>query len=262
MTAFSYAILQYSHDLNKTVWLYDGNVEFLTGRHISLFIVCFLLLTLLIIPFTLSLLCIQGLQVMSTFRLTFRIQSLTPFFDIYSEPYRSKHRYWTGVHLLTRVTVAVTMAFNVSNNPSVTLIVVAATTVTLLAYASYMGVYKDWLHNALEIALLSNLAILSVVMFYALLTNGNVVQTTCASIIVTFIIFVMIVIYHVLQEIMLMRKFRDLKTRAIECVLRTRGNGCSEQSQNENLVSNQATNNEVTHTVICLQDLVTAKEYM
>ena len=50
------------------------------------------------------------------------------------------------------------MAFNVSNNPSVTLIVVAATTVTLLAYASYMGVYKDWLHSALEIALLSNLA--------------------------------------------------------------------------------------------------------
>ena len=64
------------------------------------------------------------------------------------------------------------MAFNVSNNPSVTLIVVAAITVILLAYALYnMGVYKDWLHNALEIALLSNLAILSVVMFYALLIS-------------------------------------------------------------------------------------------
>ena len=56
-----------------------------------------------------------------------------------------------------------------------------------------MGVYKDWLHNALEIALLSNLAILSVVMFYALLTNGNITQTMCASIVVTFII-VMVVI--------------------------------------------------------------------
>ena len=58
-----------------------------------------------------------------------------------------------------------------------------------------------------------------------------------------------------------MRKFRDLKTRAIECVLRIRGNRCSEQSQNENLVSNRVTNNEVTHTDICLQDLVTAKKY-
>ena len=36
---------------------------------------------------------------------------------------------------------------------------------------------------------------------------------------------------------------------------------CSEKSQNENLVSNQATNNEVTHPDICLQDLVTAKKY-
>lgn len=259
-TAFSYAVLQYSDELNKIVWLYDGNVEFLTGKHISLFIVCFLLLTLLIIPFTLSLLFTQGLQLMSKFRLTFWIQSLTPFFDIYSEPYRSKHRYWTGVHLLTRVIVVVTVAFNASNNPAVTLTAVAVTTILLLAYASYMGVYKNWLHNALEIALLSNLAILSVIMFYALLTNGNnIAQTTCASVVVTFIIFVVVVIYHILQKIISMRKFKDLKIRVIECVLRIRGNGCCEQSQNENLVSNQATNNEVTHTDIYLQDLVTAK---
>ena len=37
ITAFSYAVLQYSDDLNKTVWLYDGNVEFFTGRHLLLF---------------------------------------------------------------------------------------------------------------------------------------------------------------------------------------------------------------------------------
>ena len=98
---------------------------------------------------------------------------------------RSKHRYWTGLHLLIRVIVAVTVAFNVSNNPSVTLIVVAATIVMLLACASYMGVYKDWLHNVLEIAFLSNLAIHSIIMFYALVTNENIAQTTCASIIVT-----------------------------------------------------------------------------
>lgn len=152
------------------------------------------------------------------------------------------------------------VAFNVSNNPAVTLTAVAVTTILLLAYASYMGVYKNWLHNALEIALLSNLAILSVVMFYTLLTNGNnIAQTTCASVVVTFIIFVVVVIYHILQKIMSMRKFRDLKIRVIECVLRIRGNGCCEQLQNENLISNQATNNEVTHTDICLQDLVTAK---
>ena len=75
------------------------------------------------------------------------------------------------------------------------------------------------------------------------------------------IIFIMVIINHVLQKMMSMRKFRNLKTRAIECVLRIRGiNGCSEKSQNENLVSNQVTSNEVTHTDMCLQDLVTAKK--
>ena len=91
-----------------------------------------------------------------------------------------------------------------------------------------MGVYKNWLHNALEIALLFNLGILSVIMFYTLLTNGSIALTTCTSIGITFILFVMIMIYHVIQKIMYVRKLRDLKTKITESVLRIRGNQCSE----------------------------------
>ena len=160
-SVFSSTVLQYSDDLSIRVWFYDGNIEFLAGKHIPLFVVCLLLLTLLIIPFTLSLISIQGLQMISKFRLTYWIHSLIPFFDIYSKPYKLKHRYWTGMLLLIRLIVVVTVSFNVNNNPTVNLIAVAVTTFVLLAYASYMGVYKNWLHNALEIALLFNLGMLS-----------------------------------------------------------------------------------------------------
>ena len=142
-SVFSSTVLQYSDDLNIRVWFYDGNIEFLAGKHIPLFVVCLLLLTLLIIPFTLSLISIQGLQMISKFRLTYWIHSLIPFFNIYSKPYKLKHRYWTGVLLLIRLIVVVTVSFNVNNNPTVNLIAVAVTTFVLLAYASYMGVYKN-----------------------------------------------------------------------------------------------------------------------
>ena len=257
-TVFSYTVLQYSDDLSKTVWFYDGNTEFLTGKHIPLFIACLLLLTLLIIPFTLSLISIQILQVISKFRRMFWVQSLIPFFDCYSKPYKSKHCYWIGVQLLIRVIVLVTTALNVNNRPAINLIAVSVTTIILLVYASYVGVYKHWLHNALEIALLFNLAILSIIILYTLLTNGNIALITSTSISITFILFVMIVIYHVIQKIMSMRKFRDLKTRITENVFQIRGNGCSEQHKNLN--SDHTTKNEVTHTDICLQELIMGKE--
>ena len=95
-------------------------------------------------------------------------------------------------------------------------------------------------------------------MFYALLTNGNIALATCTSISITFILFVMIVIYHIFQNVMSMRKFRDLKTRIAESVLRIRGS-----EQDKNMIFDQTTKNhdQVTHTDICLQELIMAKEY-
>ena len=61
ITVFSSTVLTYPDGYEKRVWLYDGNVEFLTGKHIPLFIATLLLLILLSIPYTLSLVSIQCL---------------------------------------------------------------------------------------------------------------------------------------------------------------------------------------------------------
>ena len=62
------------HDnFKKRVWLYDGNIEFLTGKHIPLFILTLLLLILLSISYTLSLISIQWLQRISHYRLLSRV---------------------------------------------------------------------------------------------------------------------------------------------------------------------------------------------
>ena len=50
ITVFSSTVLLYPDKFKKRVWLYDGNIEFLTGKHIPLFIATLLLLILLSVP--------------------------------------------------------------------------------------------------------------------------------------------------------------------------------------------------------------------
>ena len=57
------------------VWAYDGNIEYLGGRHIVLFTVAVLLLLLLFIPYTLLLLFGQCLRSMRVAILYWYIQS-------------------------------------------------------------------------------------------------------------------------------------------------------------------------------------------
>ena len=82
---FSSTLLYYPDGYRKRVWLYDGNIEFLTGKHIPLFIATFLLLILLSVPYTLSLVCSQWLQRISHCRLLFWVHRLMPLFDTYTK---------------------------------------------------------------------------------------------------------------------------------------------------------------------------------
>ena len=110
ITVFSSTILIYPDNFKKRVWLYDSNMEFLTGKHIPLFIVTLLMLILLSIPYTLTLINIQLLQRISHYRFLSWVHRLMPLFDAYTGPYKHKHRYWTGLLLLIRVILLTTFS--------------------------------------------------------------------------------------------------------------------------------------------------------
>ena len=99
---FSSTQLVYPDGYLRWVWLYDGNVDYLQGKHTGLFVAALLLLVLVSIPYTVSLLCIQWLQKISHYKLLFWVVKLQPLFDAYTGPYKIKHRYWTGLLLLVR----------------------------------------------------------------------------------------------------------------------------------------------------------------
>ena len=114
---FSFTTITYPDGFKKTVWLIDGNVEFLKGKHIALFLVTFIFV-ILSLPFTFILFTIQLLYKISHYRVMFWVQRLKPFVDAYTVPYRTNHRYWTGLLLITRIILLVIFSINQSNDTS------------------------------------------------------------------------------------------------------------------------------------------------
>ena len=93
---FSYSTITHLPSKHTTlVWSVDANVPLLGVRFIILFIVCFILFSILL-TFNIILLFTRTL---SRFRF---INKFKPFLDAYQGPYKNKYYYWTGLQLLIR----------------------------------------------------------------------------------------------------------------------------------------------------------------
>ena len=141
ITVFSYTVLIYSDGFSKKVWLYDGNVEFLSGKHAVLFFVAFLIFVSLSAPYTMTLVSIQWMQRFSHYRPLFWVHRLMPLFDAYTGPYKLKNRYWTGLLLLVRVIFLPIFSTNFTNNPAINLLAVTVMSSIILTYLSSVGGY-------------------------------------------------------------------------------------------------------------------------
>ena len=160
----------------RWVWLYDANVDYLSGKHIPLFLVAVLIFFFLFLPYTLLLLFGQWLQAISHLRLFSWVNSarLKPFLDSYHAPYRAKHRYWPGLLLLLRFVLLLVFAFNFQEDPRITLLAILVGTglFQMCAWISG-GVYRKWCLNVLEGSFALNLIILVGATYYIRLAKGN-----------------------------------------------------------------------------------------
>ena len=77
-------------DMNLFVWLSDGNVRYLEGKHVPLFLVSVLFLFSLFIPYTLSITFGPWLQSKTRYKLFGWVLKLKPFFDSYFGPLKDK----------------------------------------------------------------------------------------------------------------------------------------------------------------------------
>ena len=96
LTALSFTYLQVSDGSRFAVWLYDGNVQYLSVKHIPLFLFALLVFLLLFIPYTSVLLVSPHLQPYSRNRFLSWIDDrrLKHFLRSYHAPLKDKWRSW------------------------------------------------------------------------------------------------------------------------------------------------------------------------
>ena len=200
IVTFSFTFLEYP-DGNKAVWLYDGNVPFLHGKHAYLFIAGMVIFLFLFLPYTILLLLGQWLQAHSDWKCLKWASSnkLKIFLDAYNAPYKDQHRYWTGLLLVARFTLLLTSASNAFSDPNVNLVAVTISVLLLESLAWLAGgIYRKWFLNALEASFILNLGIIAAGVNT---TGGNhdaLMQTFLTIVLLTFI---GILAYHVYLQI-------------------------------------------------------------
>ena len=200
VTSVSSTELQYKNH-NKTVWLYDGNVPFLGGKHSLMFGFALVVFLFMVLPYTLLLLCGQCILLKSNWRIFCWINNskVKAFLDSYHGPYRVKHRYWPGLLLLLRVILLPPVAFAHSYDASVNLLAVSTVVIAILTWAWMAGgIYQNRWLDVLEASIMLNLGILTAATYYYKMhDNDSPVYVSLTSLGVVFLTFIGIMAYHV-----------------------------------------------------------------
>ena len=205
ITTLSFTYLLYEEGSSPAVWLYDGSIYFLQGKHIALLSVALLFGLFFILPFTLLLLLIPCLLAMSSHPILSWVNNLMPLLDAYQGPFKDRFRFWAGLMLVIRNILFVTFAVNTLGDPQINLLVILTVMFCLLALTWQLGsVYKNWAMNALETSFILNLAIISTWSLFQrgdpMSVNQSQAIVTCIMIGIAFVTFLFIAAYHVVIQ--------------------------------------------------------------
>ena len=201
ITALSSAVLHYPDGKQETVWLPDGNVKYFQGKHIPLALTAMLII-MVGLPYTILLFLWQWIvraPKWKVFKWT-RNTKLNVFIATYHVPHNSKYRYWTGLLLIVRVVLYIVASATVSANPQTIPLITTILVGGLFLFSKLftLRVYKSTIVDVVDSVLCFNLLALSSFSqfdFKANITKQTVVAYT--STIVTFILFIGVVFYHV-----------------------------------------------------------------
>ena len=188
------------------MWLLDGTVGYLSGKHIALFLVALSIL-LAGIVYTSILFFWQWIlrwQNMAMFRWV-RNQQLCHFLEPYA-PYAFQHRYWTGLFLILRIILYTVAAVNVSNDPAINLLAIGGSVTGILIFKGYFKankIYKKWPVEVMEMISYLNLTLFSLTSYYFFGSRRRQEAVAYLSVSITFALFVAILLYHIGSEFLL-----------------------------------------------------------
>ena len=263
VTIVSYTTITYPDGYTKFVWLYDGNTDYLRGKHIPLFIASVLLLLLFIVPYSLFLLGIQWLHKISVphYHVRRLTQNLKLLSDTYCEPYKPSSHYWSGLLLLARMVLLITFSADRKSCPSIGLFVTIILSSVLQAWIFFSKwVYKCNLINCLEVLYLCNLGVTSTIVLLELSTYNTysyIPTVVHISTAIAFLKFILILIYHIQRTFFVTKIGSRLKRKVLRFYSKDRKE--SEMKEFQTPIDQQTGYSRVTYTVIDLTKPLVSK---
>ena len=196
--SLSHAVLKYPDGSRTYVWLVDASVGYLSGKHIALFIIAFLII-IAGVCYTALLLFWQWLlrhQDKTLFRWT-KYQKLCHFIEPYHAPYADKHRYWAGLLFLVRVVIYIVFALNANGNPHVSLVAIILTIGGLLLAKGFLvNIYKKWPIDVMESIMYFNILGFAALPWYFIATPQRQTAVAYTSVTITFLFLLMVITFH------------------------------------------------------------------
>lgn len=179
-------------------WIMDGNIDYFDPSSHMILAIMAVLFIVVSLPFTLSLLFIKHIFALSNYCECFSfINKLKPFFDVYTGPFKDNARFWPGLLLLARVAILVAQVefskFLVFYYVTILVCLILSVIMVVLK-----GVYKEHFLNVIEYSSIFNIAIVFTLMTASENAKSDLIQgINHASILVVFITFLGIMLYHI-----------------------------------------------------------------
>ena len=211
-----------SGDMN--VWFYDGNVEYLQGKHATLFIIAVMTCTLFLFPYTFALTFIPIIERYSEHNKLFNYlhklaNKFKPVNDAHYAPYKGEWRWWLGARLWLVVVMYSLNPVYSSDNPSL-LLSIQATLVMLFMLVQaniqpfgqplqkmdkcnrHTSAYNK-LYNCLDLMYLLNYTALAMSMSYILGKSSNETQISVSVLVGLYVAMLLVtVLYHFIVAIL------------------------------------------------------------
>ena len=170
ISALSYTIL-YTSEGHKAVWSADGNVDYLSPKHMVLFVVAVVSLLFLWLPYTLVLFLAQWLHMYNCQPIVRFLFKIKPFLDAHYAPLRDKHRYWFGTLHLVRAAILLVSSLIPADHSSIVTINILASSVVLMYFGSI--VYNKTVVAMFNMGFFLNLTLMTGVTLYSHTVGGD-----------------------------------------------------------------------------------------
>ena len=230
------------------VWFYDGNVEYLHGKHTALFVVAITTCILFLLPYTIVLTFIPIIKQHSEHNRLFsyihnKANQIKPMNDAHYAPYKGEWRWWLGARLWLLVVMYSLNPVYSSDKPSL-LLTIQATMMILFTTVqvnikpfgqSYEKTHQscrrpnfyNHLYNTIDMFYLLNYTALAMLMSYIIdqgLDHQQVAAVTVGVMVGLYVVMLMVtVMYHLIVTILKACMMYDITRKKFNAVCENKG---------------------------------------